>query len=96
MKTRTALKFVTNYLSIISNYKWIPQIYVWKDQSNLRELPQISPSFVSLYLFAVWVFNLLTPLSDQDRIYQDNIVINTISTRHVIRMGKNVNTGITC
>ena len=96
MKTRTALKFVTNYLSIISNYKWIPQIYVWKDQNNLRELPQISPSFVSLYLFAVWVFNLLTPLSDQDRIYQDNIVINTISTRHVIRMGKNVNTGITC
>ena len=75
MKTRTALKFVTNYLSIISKYKWIPQIYVWKDQ---------------IYLFAVWVFNLLTPVSDQD-----NIVINTISTRHVIRMSKNVDTGIT-
>ena len=36
--------------------------------------------------------NLLTPMSDQDRISPDNIV--TISTRSVMRIKENINLGI--
>ena len=46
----------------------------------------------SLYGFLI----SLTPVSDQERISPGNIVINTISTRYVIRMSKNVSKGITC
>ena len=37
-------------------------------------------------------FNPLTPMSDQDRISPYNI--NTISTRQVMRIKKNINLGI--
>ena len=39
------------------------------------------------------LFNPLTPMSDQDRIFPDNV--NTISTREVMRIKKNTNFGIT-
>ena len=39
-----------------------------------------------------WALNLLTPMSDQDRISPFNI--NKISTRYVMRIKKNINLGI--
>lgn len=73
-----------------------PLIHIWKDQNNLGEFPT-NPSLLSDYLNSSLYGSLIsfTPLGDQDRISPDNIVINSISTRHVIRMNKDVNKGIT-
>ena len=47
----------------------------------------------SLFSFELWnFFNLLTPISDQDRISPHNI--NTISYRQVMRIKKTINLGI--
>lgn len=49
---------------------------------------------LSLEFLSVWVlhssFIPLTPLRDQNRISPDNIVFNTKSTRHVIKISKNI------
>ena len=52
----------------------------------------LRPSLASYYLVIGKLFNPLTPISDQDRISPYNI--NTISTRKVMRIKKNINLGI--
>ena len=52
----------------------------------------LRPSLASYYLVIGKLFNPLTPISDQDRISPYNI--NTISTRKVMKIKKNINLGI--
>ena len=52
----------------------------------------LRPSLASYNLVIGKLFNPLTPISDQDRISPYNI--NTISTRKVMRIKKNINLGI--
>ena len=52
----------------------------------------LRPSLASYYLVIGKLFNPLTPISDQDRLSPYNM--NTISTRKVMRIKKNINLGI--
>ena len=48
--------------------------------------------YVEYLIWYNWEVNPLTPMSDQDRISPYNI--NTISTRQVMRIKKNINLGV--
>ena len=76
---------------LLQSVNRFPQSHVWKDQNNLGQLPT-NQSLASLPLeFLLYGSSIpLTLANDRDRIFPDSIVINTVSTRYVIRMSKNV------
>ena len=86
-------------LSLFSNQlspQDIPTDLVQNPKGEEKCLPQLTPCIphvsatLSLGLIQVFCFfNPLTSMSDQDRISPYNI--NTISTRYVIRIEKNIN-----
>ena len=65
----------------MTNHDQLAQSLVAKNN-----MPELTDQFTQTEL------NLLTPMSDQDRISPDNIV--TISTRSVMRIKENINLGI--
>ena len=65
----------------MTNHDQLAQSLVAKNN-----MPELTNQFTQTEL------NLLTPMSDQDRISPDNIV--TISTRSVMRIKENINLGI--
>ena len=65
----------------MTNHDQLAQSFVTKNS-----MPELTDQFTQTEL------NLITPMSDQDRILPDNIV--TISTRSVIRVKENINLGI--
>ena len=65
----------------MTNHDQLAQSFVTKNS-----MPELTDQFTQTEL------NLITPMSDQDRILPDNIV--TISTRSVIRIKENINLGI--
>ena len=65
----------------MTNHDQLAQSLVTKNS-----MPELTDQFTQTEL------NLLTPMSDQDRISPDNIV--TISTRSVMRIKENINLGI--
>ena len=71
-----------------------PHSHVWKDQTNLGEFltNQSLPYHLKFSLYGSLI--PLTPMRDQNKISPDNIVVDTISTRHVVRISKNMTKGI--
>ena len=65
----------------MTNHDQLAQSLVAKNS-----MPELTDQFTQTEL------NLITPMSDQDRILPDNIV--TISTRSVVRIKENINLGI--
>ena len=65
----------------MTNHDQLAQSFVTKNS-----MPELTDQFTQTEL------NLITPMSDQDRILPDNIV--TISTRSAIRIKENINLGI--